>query len=59
MNAFGEENKIKVTEQEIQTEIQNQLRSMPGQEKMLEEYYKNNPSLLANLRGSLYEEKII
>ena len=59
LNAFGEENKIKVTEQEIQTEIQNQLRSMPGQEKMLEEYYKNNPSLLANLRGSLYEEKII
>ena len=59
LNAFGEENKIIVTEQEIQAEIQKQLRMMPGQEKMIQDYYQNNPSLLANLRGSLYEEKII
>jgi hypothetical protein len=26
---------------------------------MVQEYYQKNPSLLANLRGSLYEEKII
>ena len=32
---------------------------MPGQEKMLQEYYQSNPSILANLRGSLYEEKIL
>tara|TARA_B100001540_G_scaffold278691_1_gene267007 strand:+ start:346 stop:1764 length:1419 start_codon:yes stop_codon:yes gene_type:complete len=59
LNQFGEENKISVTEQEMQAEIQKQLRMMPGQEKMLQEYYQNNPSILANLRGSLYEEKII
>ena len=44
---------------EMQTEIQKQLRMMPGQEKMLQEYYQKNPSILANLRGQLYEEKII
>ena len=59
LNAFGEENQIKVTEQELQAEIQKQLRMMPGQEKMIQEHYQNNPSLLANLKGSLYEEKII
>ena len=59
LNEFGEQNKINVTEQEMQTEIQKQLRMMPGQEKMLQEYYQNNPSVLANLRGQLYEEKII
>ncbi len=59
LNQFGEENKITVTEQEMQNEIQKQLRMMPGQEKMLQEYYKSNPSVLANLRGSLYEEKIL
>ncbi len=59
LNEFGEQNKIKVTEQEIQSEIQKQLRMMPGQEKMLQEYYQKDPSLLANLRGSLYEEKIL
>ena len=59
LNQFGEENKITVTEQEMQSEIQKQLRMMPGQEKMLQEYYQSNPSVLANLRGSLYEEKIL
>ena len=59
MNEYGEKNQIKVTEQELQAEIQKQLRMMPGQEKMVQEYYQKNPSVLANLKGSLYEEKII
>ncbi len=59
LNEFGEQNKINVSEQEMQTEIQKQLRMMPGQEKMLQEYYQSNPSVLANLRGQLYEEKIL
>ena len=59
LNQFGEQNNIKVSEQEIQTEIQKQLRTMPGQEKLLQGYYQKNPSALASLRGSLYEEKII
>ena len=59
LNEFGEQNKINVTEQEMQVEIQKQLRMMPGQEKILQEYYQNNPSVLSNLRGQLYEEKIL
>ncbi|MDA7471271.1 trigger factor, partial [Candidatus Pelagibacter ubique] len=52
-------NKIKVTEQEVQAEVQKQLRMMPGQEKMVMEFYQKNPSALASLRGTVYEEKII
>ena len=59
LNEFGELNKINVTEQEMQNEIQKQLRMMPGQEKMLQEYYQSNPAVLGNLRGQLYEEKIL
>ena len=59
LNEFGEQNKINVTEQELQSEIQKQISMMPGQEKLVQEYYQKNPSLLSNLRGSLYEEKII
>ena len=59
LNEFGEQNKIKVTEQEIQVEVQKQLRMMPGQEKMVMEFYQKNPSALASLRGTVYEEKII
>ena len=32
---------------------------MPGQEKMVMEYYQKNPSAVASLRGALYEEKIL
>jgi trigger factor len=59
LNEFGEQNNIKVTEQEIQAEVQKQLRMMPGQEKMVMEFYQKNPSALASLRGNVYEEKII
>ena len=59
LNEFGEQNKIKVEENEIQGEIQKQLRSMPGQEKFLMEYYQKNPSAVASLRGTIYEDKII
>jgi len=59
LNEFGEQNNIKVEEQEIQAEVQKQLRMMPGQEKMVMEFYQKNPQALASLRGNVYEEKII
>ena len=59
LNEFGEINKIKVSEQEVQAEVQKQLRMMPGQEKMVMDFYQKNPSALASLRGTVYEEKII
>ena len=59
LNEFGEQNKIKVTEQEVQAEVQKQLRMMPGQEKMVMDFYQKNPSALASLRGTVYDEQII
>ena len=46
LNEFGEQNKIQVSEQEIQAEVQKQLRMMPGQEKMVMDFYQKNPCLL-------------
>jgi len=59
LNEFGEQNKINVTEQEVQAEVQKQLRMMPGQEKMVMDFYQKNPSAVASLRGTVYEEKIL
>ena len=59
LNEFGEQNKVQVTEQEIQAEVQKQLRMMPGQEKMVMDFYQKNPSAVASLRGTVYEEKIL
>ena len=59
LNAYGEKNNIKVTQEEINIEIQKQLRMMPGQEKIVREYYEKNPSAIDAIRGSIYEEKIL
>ena len=59
LNEFGTQNNIKVEETEIQVEINKQLKMMPGQEKMVMEYYQKNPSASESLRGTIYEEKII
>ncbi len=59
LNEFGEQNKVQVSEQEVQAEVQKQLRMMPGQEKMVMDFYQKNPSAVASLRGTVYEEKIL
>ena len=59
LNEFGEQNQIKVSEQELQAEVQKQIQMMPGQEKMVMDFYKKNPNALASLRGTVYEEKIL
>ena len=59
LNAFGEKNKINVSQEELNAEVQKQFRMMPGQEKMVKEYYEKNPAALDSLRGTIYEEKII
>ncbi len=59
LNEFGEKNNIKISDKDIQSEIQKQLSMMPGQEKIIKEYYEKNPSALNSLKGTLYEEKII
>ena len=45
LNEFGEKNKIQVSEEEVKSEIQKQIRGMPGQEKMVLDYYQKNLAL--------------
>ncbi len=59
LNEYGEKNNLKVTDEEVRNEIQKQIKGMPGQEKMVLEYYQKNPSASQSLKGSLYEEKIL
>ena len=58
LNEYGEKNNLKVSDEEVRIEIQKQVKGMPGQEKMVLEYYQKNPSASQSLKGSLYEEKL-
>ena len=59
LNEYGEKNNLKVSDEEVQGEVQRQIKTMPGQEKMVLEYYQKNPSAAQSLKGTLYEEKIL
>ncbi len=59
LNEIAEKNNLKISENEIKNEIEKQVKGMPGQEKMVMEYYQKNPSAVSSLRGALYEEKIL
>ena len=59
LNEYGEKNNLKVLDNEVKAEVQKQIRGMPGQEKMVLDYYEKNPSATQSLKGALYEEKIL
>ena len=59
LNKTGEENQIKVTQEELKFELEKQLRNYPGQEKNIREFYQKNPNELVKLRGPVFEDKVI
>ena len=59
LNEYGEKNNLKVLDDEVNSEVQKQIKGMPGQEKMVLDYYQKNPSAKQSLKGALYEEKIL
>ena len=42
LNEFGESNNIKISDDEVRIEIQKQIKGMPGQEKMILDYYQKS-----------------
>ena len=40
LNEYGEKNNLKVSDDEVRNEIQKQVKGMPGQEKMVFDYYQ-------------------
>ena len=59
LNEYGEKNTLKVSDDDVKAEIQKQIKGMPGQEKMVLDYYQKNPSASQNLKGAIYEDKIL
>jgi trigger factor len=56
---IGRENKVEVSQGELQQAVINEARRYPGQEKQVFEYYQSTPQALEALRAPLYEEKIV
>ncbi|MET4310002.1 trigger factor [Bradyrhizobium sp. RT4b] len=59
LSEIGEKNKITVTDDEVGRAVIERARSMPGREKEVWDYYRNNAQALAQLRAPIYEDKVV
>jgi trigger factor len=59
LSEIGEKNKITVTEDEVGRAVIERARSMPGREKEVWDYYRNNANALAQLRAPIFEDKVV
>ena len=56
---IGERNNIKVTDEQLNAAVMEQMRQLPGREQQLLDYYRKNPSALGALRAPLFEDKVV
>ncbi len=59
LGRMGEKANVTVTEQELQNALMNRMRQFPGQEKMVIDYYRRNPGAMMELRGPIFEQKVV
>jgi len=59
LSEIGTENKIQVTEQEVNQRIVEEVRRYPGQEQQVFEFYQKNEQARAQMRAPIFEEKVV
>ncbi|QPF82093.1 trigger factor [Bradyrhizobium genosp. L] len=59
LSEIGEKNKITVTDDEVSRAVIERARQVPGREKEVWDYYRNNAQALAQLRAPIYEDKVV
>ena len=59
LGTMGEKEGITVNEQELQQALTARLRQFPGQEKQVYDFYRKNPNALVELRGPIFEQKVV
>jgi len=59
LSEIGDKNKITVSDDEVSRAVIERARQMPGREKEVWDYYRNNANALAQLRAPIYEDKVV
>lgn len=59
LGEIGNTAKVDVSQDELRNALFAQARRFPGQEKMVYEYFQQNPQAVAQLRAPIYEDKVI
>lgn len=56
---IGKDNKIRVSDQELQKAVITEAQKYPGQEKRVFDYFSKNRHALESLRAPIYEDKVV
>ncbi|HLH11910.1 MAG TPA: trigger factor [Methylovirgula sp.] len=56
---IGEKAAIKVSDEEVNQALYLRARNFPGRERQFVEYYRKNPELMNEIRGPIFEEKVV
>ena len=56
---IGRQNNIEVSEEDLQRAMFTQVQRFPGQEQVVLDFYRNNPSALSQFEGPILENKVV
>jgi trigger factor len=59
LGTLGEKEGIQVNQEELQQSLMARARQFPGQEKQVFDHYRKNPNALMELRGPVFEQKVV
>ena len=59
IKSIAEKDNIIVDDSDLTKAVVEEAQKYPGQEKKVVDFYKNNPSMMNNLRGVALEEKVM
>ena len=59
LGTIGEDAKVTISEQELEAALMDRARQFPGQEQQVFEFYKKTPEAMMELRGPIFEQKVV
>ena len=59
LGTIGEKEGVQITDQELQNALIARARQFPGQEKQVFDFYRKNSNALLELRGPIFEQKVV
>ncbi len=59
IGTIGDKAGITVADEELQRGLIEKARQYPGQEKQVFEFYRSNPQALVEIRGPIFEQKVV
>ena len=59
LSEIGRNQKIEVTDDEVNRALLERIRQFPGQERKVYDFYRSNLRMLAELRAPIYEDKVV